>query len=455
MRVTEKSSIIPNYEGRIMSFIMFFLKLIFGFDEVTEDKFSSYAEDINKSNIVESKMFIWKDWIHHINYRKLVLTQHHFPTKYLYDSISVNNLNISVDFLDQQSSKHEVDQNLTREAEVLKQLLEKLKDNQPSLRQSLQFMPTLTPFRDYTKTLLDSTIPQENNYLLDVLDLDFKNYSLDFLIKSIFYLEELSKDGRVGVKHRGANNNLKIIKMSNPKVDREAWRRTVNKNIFVRISKKRMHSSKTNSKSHLKKSDIFLKNIKEINSKEFIKDFEQRNMKLYTKNLRRLLATHRKEREYSQAQLEDSPEKIVTQKSENLEEPTTSKASQSQDSQNTTQHLNGANPQLSQSQLSQSTEDNMGYIHYNPSDRYWLKNVSNITKEEFREFITKMPNSFRLLLNECSRITEQDPWELFNEFQIVEIYLSYVAHFTKGDANRHNSVNNDLKRVINKAKSVW
>ncbi|KAF2897605.1 hypothetical protein ILUMI_08574 [Ignelater luminosus] len=472
MHVTEQSSIMPNYEGRTMCFIMFFLKLILGLDEVTEDRFSSYAENINNSNIVENKMFIWKDWIHYINYRKLVLMQHHFPTKYLYDYKNVGNQNISIDFLNEQNSKHEIDQNLTREAEVLKQLLERLKDNQPLPRQALQFMPTFTPFRDYTKTLLASTIPQENNYLLDVLSLDFNDYSFNFLINPIFYLEQLSKDGKVGVKHRGANNNLKIVRIPNPKVDRESWRRVVKRSVHVKISKKAIcNNNKKDSMSHLRKSDVFLKNIKEINSKKLIKNFEQRNMKLYTKNLKRLLANHRNEREYSQAQLENSQEEIATQESENLEEPTTSRTSQkatgfsqeysfvagSQNSQSAREHLNGANTKLSQdtNQSSQSIEENMSHIHYNPFDRYCLMNVSNISKEEFREFITRMPNSFRLLLNECSRITEQDPWELFNEFQNVEIYLCYVAQFTKGITNRYNIVNNDLKRFISRAKKIW
>ena len=48
MKFTDKSSMIPNYEGRAMGYIIVVLKILFGLDDVTEKEMSRVVEKINR-----------------------------------------------------------------------------------------------------------------------------------------------------------------------------------------------------------------------------------------------------------------------------------------------------------------------------------------------------------------------------------------------------------------------
>lgn len=97
-------------------------------------------------------------------------------------------------------------------------------------------------------------------------------------------------------------------------------------------------------------------------------------------------------------------------------------------------------------------------IHYYPYERYWLRSqdVTFTSKERFDEFFKKFPYSFRLLFSECARIIEQPEKDLFIDYNNVEIYLSYIAKYTKHQHYRTNSYfDDDLRKMIQKAKVQW
>lgn len=92
LRFHNSSSEIPSYEGRVISFIIFVLKLFFGLDNVTEFKFSYYAHLLNSKKLVKQngRMFDIISWLKHIEYRRLFLSENHFPTHYEYTDSDID-----------------------------------------------------------------------------------------------------------------------------------------------------------------------------------------------------------------------------------------------------------------------------------------------------------------------------------------------------------------------------
>lgn len=48
MTFTEKSPMIPNYEGRAIAYIIVVMKILLGMDDITEKKISEIADKINR-----------------------------------------------------------------------------------------------------------------------------------------------------------------------------------------------------------------------------------------------------------------------------------------------------------------------------------------------------------------------------------------------------------------------
>ncbi|KAB0795574.1 hypothetical protein PPYR_12413 [Photinus pyralis] len=410
MAFTKNCKIIPNYEGRVMSVIIFVLKLIFGLDNETERFFSKRAEEINKRDCksVEKLMFVWDDWLFHILYRKLLLAQYHFPTQYLYDDENVENTGVFLNFINAQNSKFEEETKLNRESEVIQQLLAKLKDKQYELPTSLTFNPSLTPFRRYTEVLANCDMIDKQSCLVDVLKLNFTNTSIKFCLNPFKYLLELYPNSKIGLKHRGVQNNIQLISYKSLKTERELWRKEVKKEAFIQLTNARTTESLSGNLSNVVKlDDVVL--VKD--SKSILRNFEERHKNSYLKHMKRLLNIC---------------------KSENVE--------------------NCRLPLQSGSPVQLTT-----VLHYNPYESYLLHsyNVSSMSYTECRNFIKKFPISFQTLMSECARITEQDEKDLFDEFHLTEIYLSYVAKWTQADQNRERIVNKNLQNFIAEAKQIW
>uniref|UniRef100_A0A1Y1K6K7 Uncharacterized protein n=1 Tax=Photinus pyralis TaxID=7054 RepID=A0A1Y1K6K7_PHOPY len=372
--------------------------------------FSKRAEEINKRDCksVEKLMFVWDDWLFHILYRKLLLAQYHFPTQYLYDDENVENTGVFLNFINAQNSKFEEETKLNRESEVIQQLLAKLKDKQYELPTSLTFNPSLTPFRRYTEVLANCDMIDKQSCLVDVLKLNFTNTSIKFCLNPFKYLLELYPNSKIGLKHRGVQNNIQLISYKSLKTERELWRKEVKKEAFIQLTNARTTESLSGNLSNVVKlDDVVL--VKD--SKSILRNFEERHKNSYLKHMKRLLNIC---------------------KSENVE--------------------NCRLPLQSGSPVQLTT-----VLHYNPYESYLLHsyNVSSMSYTECRNFIKKFPISFQTLMSECARITEQDEKDLFDEFHLTEIYLSYVAKWTQADQNRERIVNKNLQNFIAEAKQIW
>ncbi|XP_018578368.1 TATA box-binding protein-associated factor RNA polymerase I subunit B isoform X2 [Anoplophora glabripennis] len=161
-----KSKIIPNYEGRVMSIILFTLKLLYGLDGVTEWEMSKYAQSVNKLNYMESSSEIDSD-------------------KFL-------------SYFDSQGIKLDENVKLTKEMAGYKELLTKIVENQDSNYNDIKFMPTLTPYLEYSRLLKSPNLSQS-----------FHDNSLDYLLRPNKYLHLVS-GGNLQLKHGGANDDWRI-----------------------------------------------------------------------------------------------------------------------------------------------------------------------------------------------------------------------------------------------------
>lgn len=65
-------------------------------------------------------------------------------------------------------------------------------------------------------------------------------------------------------------------------------------------------------------------------------------------------------------------------------------------------------------------------IHYQPYESYLLRIPNtHLQEDEFKVIFDEFSLSFQLILRECSRITEQTLYELYQEFSFVEQHLCY------------------------------
>ncbi|KAF5272113.1 hypothetical protein FQA39_LY01196 [Lamprigera yunnana] len=421
MKFNNKTLIIPNYEGRAISTIIFILKLMFGMDNQTEHHFSKLAQDLNACpEFGDEKMFVWDDWIHYLYYRKLLLIQHHFPTQNSFaDNDDVQNTNLAVNFLNDQYAKCETDLELTKESEILHSLLKKCCDKHCQLTETITFPPSLTPFRSYSEILVKSKIASKNNYLIDVLQSNYDSYCFNFLVKPFHYLETLYKTLKIEIKHGGMNNSIEFVDFKNLHSEKDIWRAQMRKDVLVKLT-----SDPTPREKLLLRKFYF--NLEESktrkNSKQILENYGKRNSGMFEKHTKKLLKTFKREqKEFRQKKLQSDLEDNSTTSSQN------------------------------------NVRKKSPYVHYNPYERHWLKylETAEITKYDFDTFVKSFPQSFQLVFNECARMTEQDRKELLLEFCDVEIYFSYVGEFSKLDRQRHNITNRQLSIFISKIKKCW
>ncbi|CAG9863881.1 unnamed protein product [Phyllotreta striolata] len=198
------SGTIPNYEGRVMSVIIFVLKILFGLDGVTERHFSKYAQQCNRI-VSESRMFDIINWLEFIEYRKLVISENHLPTSHLHD----NEINLNPDLFLQYKYTHNIfvsDRNrIVSDMVGYKNLLSRIQNLQQDYIPAIEFLPNLTPFKNYSDIIAPSKMSQ--NIKL-ILNRNFRRDSLDFLLRSKQYFDDSSL-----FHDEGANKNYKLEHM--------------------------------------------------------------------------------------------------------------------------------------------------------------------------------------------------------------------------------------------------
>ncbi|XP_049823643.1 TATA box-binding protein-associated factor RNA polymerase I subunit B isoform X2 [Aethina tumida] len=211
LNFAKNSTIFPNYEGRIMSVILVVLKLLFGFDDVTEYEFSRYSQ-LCDEYITFPKMFNVVDWMKYLHYRSVIIDEYHFPTQYNNNQTTVDS-DLYLQFTSTKPPQFDEDMQLNKYMSQYKQLLLKLKDLQQNFNVGLEFEPSLTQSYNYCRFLSKS----ESNkpYQHEILNYESSNHSMDYLLKPNSFLKLINKGKHVDTVHHGANQNWKMKRIEN------------------------------------------------------------------------------------------------------------------------------------------------------------------------------------------------------------------------------------------------
>lgn len=403
MSVYHHPKSIPNYEARVMSFIIFVLKLFFSLDDATEFEFSKLAEAIDGNfNSGINKTFNIVEWLKHIEYRKLIIAEHHFPTKYLDDNY--NSPDNFIKFMTWFKERIvDDDDKVPLDMRLISNQLETIKNSSDYVPERYNFPNSFTPFRDYVKHLIvTTTIMDDKYYFKDLLIKDFSSSSLNFLNNIESYKTYLLPNTELTYKHGGKNDDIKIINLYGRESERYKRIRAEKKEVKVTFAETDALKKIT---SHDRKPfEKFKRDTETI-----LQNFEQQNSTIYKQN---------REKQKKNA-------------------------------------INLDIPGYSAESLGHVDIDN---VIYNPSERFWmfLQNISDFGVEETNEFFKTLPFSFMIVLRECARIIEQSLKDVYMEYCMVEAYLSYVFNVkTRKRYCGDKIVETELSRLVEKAKKMW
>lgn len=185
--------------------ILFALKLILGLDGHSENEISGMASQANEilglkpssafaktsssgAGRAEGKtLFVWKEWVRFIHYRRLVLESHHVPTAVRHNAINRMDPDVVMAFVRNdgylrcRSVKKLIPSQQRRQEEVLKlldQLAYHLPSPDPSTKRIFSFEPTLLPRQGLAEQLLHS-----DPHRFALLRQSFSSSSLKFALR--------------------------------------------------------------------------------------------------------------------------------------------------------------------------------------------------------------------------------------------------------------------------------
>lgn len=411
MIFTPTTTLFPNYEARAIGYIIFVLKLLFGLDDETELELSNYARNVSakakQNGLNVPEMFVFDEWLRHIEYRKFVLRLHHFPTQFLY-SKKVDDPDEYVAFLKEQNEKRDIDLQLTNDYQTLERLLGKLQANESFQNRQITFPITLTPFYDYSKCLAET--PRIADDLLSIISLDFTKNSLDFVLKPYSYLKFVGEGEKVVVKQHGRNQNFEFVPVENIIEQSKRATQRQKENVVVSIGNDSQELRDTREKARDKE-----RKIKSTDAETVLLNHKKGYKKLHLKNIKKVKKL--------------SQDKTILSNDNSIE-------------------TNDLNASLD-SQIPR-------VVQYNPYEMHWLRSTraERLPLEDFKPFFDKFPHSFRLVLGECARIVEQPEKCVFEEFNNVEIHWSYAVNFSRGERT-NVAYDPELQKLVQRVESVF
>lgn len=391
------STVVPNYEARAMAFIIFTLKLLFGLDDVTEHNFSDFARIVNNinddSDLQLKQMFVFDDWMKHIQYRKHVLRRYHFPTSFLNDR-DIKDVDVFVNFLKDSEDLLEDDEQMPKQWDAYYKLLTNIAEKDIE-HTKFRFPLSCTPFRDYANIVWKSS---PKNKFLPILQDDYSSTSVDFLLRPYGYLKLVNEDKPYEVKHRGANKNMRFVEIENYKVKHVMKQRRRRKWVAVEIGNLTPNVEEKKEKAE-EQEEIDGSNIFRFHQISY----ERRHRK-NAKALKKL------------SEDKDFPQ-YWTVRDEDVY--------------------------------------NVHYNPYE-TYWLTNKDIDRCGGEEgFQKFLDGFPHSFVLLLEEGARILEMYKKHLLEEFMNVELYLGFVADFPKRGNVEVLNLDGEMRKLIDKAALAW
>ncbi|CAG9838493.1 unnamed protein product [Diabrotica balteata] len=393
---------IPNYEGRVMAIIMFVLKLFYGLDDVSEINLSQFAKALN-ATWPNLKMFDIVEWMEFINYRRVLISEYHFPSS-ANENIGATNADLYMQY----RKNHKIDIDYTpnvgfkkrpcsAEMTGYKDLLTEIIKLQNDEFPHIEYPPSVHPYKshsDVVKRLLHRSDPDGIQFYM--LTKYFQNRSMDFLFNPLAYLWQLNSKAKF--QHGGLNDQWKLKTVGLSSKFQFLEQRYI-KHIPVEVVK---HEVKRKPRKQIEK-DVSGKNIK-VKLKQFAK--------------------------YHQYQFkEDLIElgKLSVRCTFNGEGRCNNDRQETYD------------------------------LHCFPYERHWINftntRINFASAEQFKDYMNGFSSSFKMILKECSRITEQNEQELFEQFQSTELYLIYCSKEYSGSKKRRELVT--FKKFLHDVENSW
>ncbi|XP_050296771.1 TATA box-binding protein-associated factor RNA polymerase I subunit B isoform X2 [Anthonomus grandis grandis] len=392
LRFKRQGKILPNYEGRAISFILFVLKMLYGLDGKTEQNFSEYASLIRGSKI----FFNFEHWLEYIQYRSHIVQIHHLPTNISFGKDFSSELYLS--YLKNQNIQFKgSNRRIHGEVKDYLTILEKVLDTTEYEKHGeMVFEPSLIPFTNYVGKILE----HQNVPCNDILLHDFQTESVEHILKPLKYLEAVNC---METKNGGANDDITVKELMYLYKGSILERKHSRKIVAVKITSKQKsdshleeYLSSTKNKTDVKReAGVLLSNWQQGNSKKFLQN----------KELLKIASCEVKLENYNQSL-----------------------------KQNYKKHYN-------------PYERYWLNIFTNPLS-YYLAN------KDAQVILKKLPYSFRVVFLECARIVEQDVATFYSEFLVTEMYLVYLAEFGKGRKERVKHAA-DFKKTLDCCMEYW
>lgn len=406
--------LIPNFEGRAMSYVLFLLKLLFGLDDERESMISDSAREFNKliPDHPELHLFVVEDWLRMLRVRRIVIEKFHMPTA------------VRRPWEDSGDNSQGLESNAQRYTEHIKhmyeskipterlkrpasdafavanntfQLLAGLNERNQSQRgdseermavdKSYNFNATLTPLRDYTKVLLEEH--SKMNPLMSKSTEECLREDFTFNSVQVFYGDRTSTDKLKDtlLETKSMNLGIKELGLSTRKLE---------------VVEANRHDRNTVSSS----CKIQVEFVPQEVTKKLIKGFKRIRVNL--------------------------PKTVENEENE----------------------LNKSNSDHNSSQSKMETAD---ILLYTSNMDYWVQFSSYrdpskpFPPEAYAELIESIPNNFKFLVFEMARTIEQDPRYLFLELAVLERMLVCGVDERNDTKKRSKNVADGPKF----SKSLW
>lgn len=405
---------LPHYEGRAMAFIIFLLKLLFGCNDFTEMKLSKSAAKFNAllKNLGPSykPIFVFREWIRYLEMRKVILAQVHHPTNRLVSKEEGVEQDVALFINHNMHKKQGVDLFRATVKTVNRNWMSKLKDfvtnmvnthhrlnSDQSDPKIIEFEPSLTPNRSYFESFILCYNHDGEKYVPEFMNEDHSERTVIPLVSPSDLKQFLRLNHQISLKTKSVPSAVCQLEF----IDQ-----TITNNVLYEL---------------LRNESPFLL-IDDCNESTWTPPAKRTfQAPSHEKILSKVLLRNEEQHEISRS--------IIEQKRDS------SKDNDQTISDST--FMSNASMDLSEMSCNCSQDSfvppyqNTTHSLLTPNYDYWVRFYPTsvfLTKEQFDEEIAAtLPDNFRLVLEECARIIESEPSDLYKELMTVETYLFYAV----------------------------
>ncbi|XP_055588046.1 TATA box-binding protein-associated factor RNA polymerase I subunit B [Uranotaenia lowii] len=403
------SSCMPNYEGRAMAFILFALKLLFGLNDNTEVRISSSVADLNRLNAQTGNQtktaFVFTEWLEYIEARKVIISQVYYPVNRLTATddnvapdpglfISFNSKKINpTDATKPTTSDKSRREHLTRLKDITSTIIQTYyKPNRTKPTTSIDFEPSLTPYRSYLETIMLAQKNDSSIHIPEFMSVDHTDRTIEPLINISEFRRLLQENCRIKLRARKLKSNLESFHFIKPLTN-------VSSQVIDDFYKVHVNCTETDW-CPLDKSQNPAPTSNEI--------------------LDEIVVRNEIDRQYTALQKPKSSDGIAT-KLAKLDESIAASESMFSDT---------ASFMYYPYQQSPIETANLPLRHHTllvPNYDYWVRPINRPEQAAATLNCCCLPDNFYLVLNECARVVENSPLVIYQELIVLEDYFFYAV----------------------------